>query len=126
MQPGRYDISARQNIDLRLPLGMTESPSGLPIPVTGWTFLMQIRREAGEPGDPLIEISSEGSSGGDGIIVTNAAGGTFEIRITWETLGAEEIPAGRLAYDLIIDKPDGERAGVIFGDFIAKPGVTVE
>lgn len=123
MQPALYNIAARKNVDLILPVLIRVRDSGALYDLTGWVFTMQVRREPDEPGEPLLEITNSGSTAADGIETPEP--GLFIITITWETLSDPLIPAGRLAYDVIADLPNGERWGIIYGEFIARHGVTV-
>lgn len=123
MQPAYLPQEARQNVDYELAFGIREAVSATAWPITDWVFWMQVRIDPGDPGDPLIEVTNSSSTAGDGIVVDLEAA-FVTVTITWDTLSAPEIPAGRLAYDVIAELPDGSRWGLLYGEFIAKPGVT--
>jgi hypothetical protein len=125
-QPAYLPQTARQNVDWNLEFSIRYAVGGAPIPIEDWVVTMQVRRAPGEPGDPLIEISNGASTGGDGIaIVVTETVATIIASITWPTLNDDEIPSGRLAYDMVADLPNGDRWGLLYGEFIAKQGVTV-
>ncbi len=124
MQPALYNIPARKNVDLSIPFTLREAVSRIPFNLAGWVFTMQVRREPDEPGEPLIEITNSSSTAGDGIEVSESDG-YVNAQISWDTLNDPAIPAGRLAYDLVADLPSGERWGLLYGEVIAKHGVTV-
>lgn len=124
-QPAYLPQTAKQNVDWNLEFSIRYKVNGAPLPIDDWVITLQVRREPGDPGDPLIEISNGSTASGSGIaIVVTETVATIIASIAWEVLSDEDIPSGRLAYDMVADLPTGDRWGLLYGEFIAKQGVT--
>lgn len=99
-----------------------------PQDLTGYTLALQVRLYGLAGGSALISLGTV-TTAIEGIRITEATGGQFEIRITDATL--EALPAAgkagadlTLYYDLALTDPTGVEEVYAEGTFTVKPGVT--
>lgn len=134
MQPGRFDLPLRRNAvaAMRMQLFAIESANGdVPLDLTGCSFKLDIRLYPGQPGAPLLSVSTDSH-----IAIVDAAAGEIEIdwpavldRIAAMPSFAEAGDPTRprvdtFAYDLLLTASDGVAQAILEGSVPVSYGVT--
>jgi hypothetical protein len=109
-------LTIHRNGAFRRRLAFTEPRTGVPIDLTGATFVLRVRRSAGAPGSPIATAS---------IIVEDAPGGIIEVTLLGSAFslveGTQDIVT--LAYDLVMTQGGVPRV-LAEGPLTLKPGVS--
>jgi hypothetical protein len=112
-----FPLQVEQGASFALALRVTDA-AGTPVSLAGYQARMQVRPEAGYPGDPLADLST-GPGGGitisdDGSTLTVAVAATVTAGYTWE----------HAVYDLLIQAPDGDVQRLLRGEVTVSAAVT--
>jgi len=114
MNPGIYNIKARQGATFRLALNW--KPGGVLADLTGYSARMQVRRTA-ETTTTLLDLQSPASG-----LVLGGVGWNVVATATAAAMAA--VKAGAAVYDLELTAPDGTVVPVLAGRFDIAAEVT--
>jgi len=123
--PAVRDLSAATNADL-LELCSLQFVDGSVIDLTGGSLAMQVRDKPA--GTVYLDLSSGSTTAnGSGVIITDAAAGTFTIDVKKAdfaalSFGADTAIAG--VYDLVFTNSSGSAIVLVRGRFTITVGVT--
>lgn len=118
-----YDISTYNNITFSLTVNwetFSNGASGSPIPVnlTGYQSILQVRQYAGSP----VALFSVGSFPASGITFTPAASGAISININ--PINYLNIGTGNFYYDLLMIDTLGNQYVLLYGQYVLQAGVS--
>ncbi len=126
--PVQWNLVVWKNGDWSLEASLNDFATGDPIDLTDYLLNMQVRLYQGATGTPLIDLETV-ESPIEGIQITDAAAGEFNILIDQATL--ETLPATNgenkpsvFHHDLILIAPDGLTEVYAYGSFTLNTGVT--
>lgn len=115
MAAGRYDIIVEQGATWTRTITVTDD--GTPRDLSGYTIRMQVRSKHSSE-TVLLEMTT-----GNGITITDAAGGVFVVQLTAEQTGALPRVNG-YRYDLELEDGAGVVTRLLEGRFTVSPEVT--
>lgn len=114
---------------------LTNDTTGAAIDITGATIVLEVRDYEGKSGDPLLSISTAGSSPNSRIVITNGAAGQFRPIVTeadHEALVAAPSADAvtlqsklRLRYDIKVTPASGVTFIAARGFYYVQTGVTL-
>lgn len=118
MTPATLNIKIYQGSTFTKPFQWKTGEPAAPVDLTGCTARMQIRKKVTDT-TPVISLTTENSR----IVLTDAANGKFEIRLTAEDTTSMIMTTG--VYDFEIVYPGGEPVYRLFqGDVEVAPEIT--
>jgi hypothetical protein len=112
MSAGPYELQIEQGVDRVIEITLKDKATELPIDITGWVFVMQIREK----------YSSTSVLYAPAVTIADAPGGKIQISLTATATSA--LPVKPLVYDLEATKPDTKKIRILKGPAIVDPEVT--
>lgn len=94
----------------------------VPVDLTGFTALMQIRKTRGDDA-VLVQLSTDSLPEDDGTITIDGPNGLLELFI--DDAVTATFPEGYGVYDILLTAPSGRRSRPIEGSITFSPGSTV-
>ena len=118
-----YDISTSTNLSFSLIVNwetFSNGASGSPIPVdlTGYQAIMQVRQFPGSP----VALFTVGSFPSSGIVLNVPSTGSISINVN--PVNYINIGTGVFAYDLLLIDPLGNQTVILMGSYTLNPGVS--
>lgn len=112
------DLVIEQGESRRLELKWRTKAGGVPVDLTGCSFVLQARAALSPSSPVLLELSSDNGF----IVITDAVNGRFDIIIDDDYTYTLNLPAEptskRAFYDLICEHPDGSKTKLWKGNVI--------
>lgn len=119
----RYDLRLEEGATYRRTFARIDDADGTPIPLTGYTARLEIRKARGDTTDAAaLALTSTPAAG----LTVDTAGGLVTVTITDEQTDAlpGSLDGRRGVYDVLLTHSDGSRLRLVEGDVILSPRVT--